>query len=215
MTITIWGRATSSNVQVAAWAAAELGLNFERIDAGHSFGRLDTPEYRALNPNGRVPTLLDGDLVLWESQAILRYLAARYGDGGFWPEDVAVRGELDMWAEWTRTTFQPHFNYQIFWQLVRVGAADRDEAAISRSAESLKPVVGILENRLAGRPGPYLSGESLAWADITVGHLLYRYYNVEFERAETPALDAYYHALTQRPAYAEHAMVSFEPLRVH
>ena len=216
MAITIWGRATSSNVQVVAWAAAELGLSFDRIDVGHAYGGLDTPDYLAMNPNGRVPTLKDGDLVLFESQAILRYLAARYGDERFWPADPAVRAELDVWAEWTRTTFQPHFNYQIFWQKVRVGAAERDEAEIARQAETLKPVVQIFEDRLTRAPGggPYLNGSDLCWADIVAGHLLYRYYTVEFSRAETPALDAYYRSLTARPAYADHAMVSYEPLRV-
>ncbi|MEM0945008.1 MAG: glutathione S-transferase N-terminal domain-containing protein, partial [Pseudomonadota bacterium] len=110
MTLTVWGRATSSNVQVVMWAVAELGLEARRIDVGHSYGGLDTEEYGALNPNRRVPTLQDGDLTLWESQAILRYLAARYGDGAFWPADPARRAGLDMWAEWIRTTFQPHFN---------------------------------------------------------------------------------------------------------
>lgn len=198
------------------WAAAELGLDVTRIDAGHTFGGLDTQEYRAMNPNGRVPTLRDGDLILFESQAILRYLAARYGDATFWPQDVEIRAELDMWCEWIRTTFQPHFNYQIFWQMVRVGAADRDEAAIAASIQSLKPVTGILDDRLAksSGTGSFLNGETLCWADIVVGHLLYRYYSLPIDRAETPCLDAYYAALTARPAFAEHAMVSYEPLRV-
>lgn len=212
MVLTVWGRATSSNVQVAMWAIAELGLEAKRIDVGHTYGGLDTPEYLAMNPNGRVPTLKDGDLVIYESQAILRYLAARYGDGGFWPGDVAVRAELDQWCEWIRSTFQPLFNYQIFWQKVRVGAADRDEAEIARQAELLKPVVQLLEDRLGD--GPFMNGDAICWADIVVGHLLYRYYTVEFDRAETPNLDAYYERLTQRPAFVEHAMVSYEPLRV-
>ena len=216
MGLTLWGRATSSNVQVAAWAMAELGLTFERIDVGHTYGGLDTPEYLAMNPNGRVPVLQDGDLTLWESQAILRYLAARYGDEALWPQDLATRGELDMWAEWIRTTFQPHFNYQIFWQMVRVGAAERDEAAIAQSIASLKPIVQLLEDRLTAAPGggPYLNGAELSWADITVGHLLYRYYTLEIDRAPTPALDRYYDALSARPAYRQHTMVSYEPLRV-
>ncbi|MEM7506426.1 MAG: glutathione S-transferase N-terminal domain-containing protein [Pseudomonadota bacterium] len=214
MALTIWGRATSSNVQVAMWAAAELGLEVDRIDCGHSYGGLDTPEYLAMNPNGVVPTLQDGDLTIWESQAILRYLAGRYGDEQFWPRDPAIRAELDMWCEWIRTTFQPNFNYKIFWQMVRVGAAERDEAAIAQAAEALKPIMAILESRLASRPGPYLNGAALCWADIVVGHLLYRYYNLDFSRADTPSLDAYYTALKARPAFVEHAMVSYEPLRV-
>ncbi|MBY8976580.1 glutathione S-transferase family protein [Rhodobacteraceae bacterium NNCM2] len=212
MALTVWGRATSSNVQVVMWAIGELGLAHERIDVGHSFGGTDTPEYLAMNPNGRVPTIRDGDLALYESQAILRYLAAKYGDAAFWPEDLAVRAELDQWGEWIRSTFQPHFNYQIFWQMVRVGAADRDEAEIARQAESLKPVIKLLDDRIGD--GPYMNGAEVCWADMVVGHLLYRYYTLDFAKGETPNLDAYYQRLTARPAYAEHVMVSYEPLRV-
>ncbi len=212
MALTIWGRATSSNVQVVMWAVGELGLAYERIDVGHNYGGTDTPEYRAMNPNGRVPTIRDGDVILYESQAILRYLAAKYGDEAFWPGDLAIRAELDQWCEWIRTTFQPLFNYQIFWQKVRVGAADRDEAEIARQAEQLKPLASLLDQRIG--EGPYMNGAALCWADMVVGHLLYRYYTVDFERAETPSLDAYYARLTAMPAYAEHVMVSYEPLRV-
>ncbi|MEM8793236.1 MAG: glutathione S-transferase family protein [Pseudomonadota bacterium] len=212
MAITVWGRATSSNVQVVMWAIGELGLEYVRHDVGHKFGGTDTPEYLAMNPNGKVPTIKDGDLVLYESQAILRYLAAKYGDAQFWPTDLATRAELDLWCEWIRTTFQPHFNYKIFWQMVRVGAAERDEAQIARDAESLKPVTAQLEKRIGA--GPFLNGEYLCWADIVVGHLLYRYYTIDFDKAATPNLDAYYQRLTERPAYAEHAMVSYELLRV-
>lgn len=212
MALTVWGRATSSNVQVVMWAIGELGLAHERIDLGHKFGGTDTPEYRAMNPNGRVPTIRDGDLVLYESQAILRYLAAKYGDANFWPDDVAVRAELDQWCEWIRTTFQPEFNYKIFWQKVRVGAADRDEAQISQDAEALKPLIQLLEDRIGQRA--FMNGQELCWADMVVGHLLYRYYTVDFDRADTPNLDAYYQRLTERPAFVEHAMVSYEPLRV-
>ncbi|MEM7237298.1 MAG: glutathione S-transferase family protein [Pseudomonadota bacterium] len=212
MALTVWGRATSSNVQVVMWAIGELGLAHERIDLGHKFGGTDTPEYRAMNPNGRVPTIRDGDLVLYESQAILRYIAAKYGDANFWPDDVAVRAELDQWCEWIRTTFQPEFNYKIFWQKVRVGAADRDEAQISQDAEALKPLIQLLEDRIGQRA--FMNGQELCWADMVVGHLLYRYYTVDFDRADTPNLDAYYQRLTERPAFVEHAMVSYEPLRV-
>ena len=137
--ITVHGRATSSNVQIVMWAIGELGLEHERRDVGHVYGGTDTPEYRAMNPNGLVPTIQDGDMVMWESSAILRYLAAQYGDGVFWPDDPTVRGPLDMWAEWMKTAFVPAFNLGVFWPLVRTPKADRDEAAIA--AERLEHVV--------------------------------------------------------------------------
>ncbi len=210
--ITIWGRNTSSNVQVAMWAIAELGLEFERIDWGGKFGGNDDPEYRAMNPNGLVPTIRDGDLVLWESPAILRYLGARYGGEGFWPTDPVERARLDMWAEWVKTSLCPPLIGQVFWQLVRTPAAQRSAAVIAEGAAKLKTLVPMVDARLG--EGPFLNGEHLSFADIMLGHTLYRYYTLEFERAATPNLDAYYARLRARPAYVEHAMVSYESLRV-
>lgn len=210
--ITVWGRATSSNVQIAMWALAELGLEAERIDLGGAFGGLDTPDYRAMNPNGRIPVLKDGELVLWESATILRYLGARYGSPAFWPADPGVRARLDMWAEWTKTTFAQAFNYGVFWQLVRTPSAERDMNQIAKNIEAVKPLARMLDTRIGA--GPFMAGDDLSFADVMVGHQLYRYYTLDIDRAETPHLDAYYARLTARPAFAEHAMVSYEPLRV-
>lgn len=206
--IEVWGRATSSNVQAVMWAVGELGLDFERHDLGHAYGGLDAPEYRAMNPNGLIPTMRDGDLVLWESAAIVRYLAGRYGGGTFWPADPARRAPLDMWAEWIKTTFGPAFNGRVFWPLIRGGpSADLDEAVAL-----VKALAGRLNARIGD--GPWLDGEAFTFADVMAGHLLYRYYTLDFDRAETPALDAYHARLQARPAFAEHVEVSFEPLRV-
>ncbi|MBK0398576.1 glutathione S-transferase family protein [Limibaculum sp. M0105] len=210
--ITVWGRATSSNVQIVMWALGELGLEANRIDVGGAYGGTDTAEYRALNPNGLVPTFRDDEVTLWESAAILRYLAARHGDEAFWPRDPVRRAALDMWAEWMKTTFIPAFNYGVFWPLVRVREAERDPAAIAATIEKVKPLAAMLDARIG--EGPYLGGEALSFADIMVGHQLYRYDTLEFDKAATPNLDAYYQRLTARPAYARHAMVSYEPLRV-
>src|SRR5262245_34169260 len=114
----IWGRTSSSNVQKAMWAVGELALAHERIDAGGDFGRLDTDEYARLNPNRRIPTLEDGRVVLWESNVIVRYLAAQYGAGGLWPTDPAVRGVADQWMDWQQTTLGPEMR-TVFWGLVR------------------------------------------------------------------------------------------------
>ncbi|WP_340108197.1 glutathione S-transferase family protein [Pikeienuella sp. HZG-20] len=209
--ITVFGRATSSNVQIVMWTLAELGLTAERLDYGHSYGGIDTPEFLAMNPNGLVPVLKDGDLTLWESAAILRYLAARYGDAAFWPRDPAARAPLDMWAEWCRTTLAPAFNYGVFFPLVRNPPSTRDQAKIDHAIETLKPVMRRLDARIGA--GPWMAGETFTFADVTVGNLLYRYQTVDFDKAETPAVDAYYARLVARPAYAEHVMVSYEPLR--
>lgn len=210
--ITIWGRATSSNVQTAMWAVAELGLEHERIDWGGAFGGNDDPSYREMNPNGLIPVMKDGDIILWESPVIVRYLGAKYGDDAFWPTDPGRRARLDMWAEWVKTSVSPEMIYKVFWQLVRTGAADRDMKVVASGTESLKRLMTILDARLA--EGDYLGGDVLSFADIIAGHVLYRYMTMDFDKAVTPNLDAYYERLTARPAYAEHVMVSYESLRV-
>ena len=209
--LTIWGRATSSNVQTAMWCVAELGLEHERIDWGGAFGGNDDPAFRAMNPNGLVPVMKDGDTVLWESPVIVRYLAAKYGDGDFWPADPGARAKLDMWAEWTKTSVAPEIIYKIFWQLVRTRAADRRMDVVEAGARTLATLMPRLDARLGD--GPWLNGEKLCFADIIIGHVLYRYKTLDFERAATPNLDAYYARLTERPAYAEHVMVSYDSLR--
>jgi glutathione S-transferase len=209
--ITVWGRASSSNVQVVMWAINELGLEHERIDWGGKFGGNDEPDYRAMNPNGLVPTIRDGDTVLWESQAILRYLGASYGGEGFWPQDPARRARLDMWSEWIKTSVVPTLVYSVFWQLIRTPKAERSQATIDEGAAKLKMLMQMVDARLGA--GPFLNGQHLSFADISLGGTLYRYNTLDFERAKTPNLDAYYARLRERPAYTEHVMVSYESLR--
>src|SRR5688500_16549546 len=130
MMIKVWGRATSVNVQAVMWALAELGIACERIDVGGAFGGLDTPEFRAMNPNGRIPVLRDGDAFLWESAAIVRYLGAQYGSASFWPADPLSRAKLDKWAEWMKTSFGPELLTGVFWPLVGTRPEQRDGQAI-------------------------------------------------------------------------------------
>lgn len=209
--LTIWGRNTSSNVQVAMWAVAELGLQYERRDWGGSFGGNDDPAYRAMNPNGLIPVLRDGDTVLWESPVILRYLGARYGDDAFWPSDPGERAQLDMWAEWTKTSLCPELIYKVFWQVVRTAPANRDLSVIEAGTSALKALMPRLDARLEGQA--FLGGDALCFADVMAGHILYRYMTLDFDRADTPNVDAYYERLMQRPAYREHVCVSYESLR--
>jgi glutathione S-transferase len=210
--ITVWGRATSGNVQMVMWTIGELGLEHERLDVGGKFGGNDTPEFKAMNPNGLVPVIRDGEgPFLWESAAIVRYLAATYGDEQFWPSSPSARVTVDQWAEWIKTTFGPALLTGLFWPLIGVPAEKRDHAAIAAATERMKPLARMLDARLA--EGDYLGGGDVCFADMIVGTLLYRYFTLPFERAETPHLRAYYDRLTQRSAYAEHAMVSYESLR--
>jgi glutathione S-transferase len=209
--ITVWGRHTSSNVQMVVWALNELGLEYERINAGGKYGRSDTEEYRRMNPNRLVPVLQDDGLTLWESAAIVRYLGAAYGAESFWPADPRKRAPLDMWAEWIKTSFGPALLTGIFWPLIGVPEAQRDVAAMAPAVERMKGLAAILDERLAG--GGYLGGNEPCFADIIVGTLLYRYFTLDFERAETPHIEAYYQRLAGRPAYAAHVMISYDSLR--
>ncbi len=207
----IHGRATSSNVQTVIWALAELGLDFKRLDIGGAFGGNDTAEYLAMNPTGLVPTLQDGGVTLFESCAITRYLAAQYGDEAFWPTDPATRAALDQWAEWAKGTFSRAIVYEVFWILVRTPKAQRNLDALAAGVANVGKMAGLLDGRLGG--DDYLGGDELSFADIVAGHALYRYYTLDFDRPETPNLDAYYERLTKRPAYAEHVMVDYSSLR--
>lgn len=209
--ITVWGRATSSNVQIVMWALAEIGLECRRIDAGGAFGGTDTPDYVRMNPNKLVPTIQDGNLTLWESAAIVRYLGAQYGNGHFWPADPVERAGIDQWAEWSKTTFGPTLLTGIFWPLIGVREKNRDPKALSAAVSRMQGLAKIVDARLAERP--YLGGEHLAFGDCIFGTLLYRYFTLDFERADTPHLRAYYDRLCGRPAYAEHAMISYDSLR--
>ncbi len=210
--IRIHGRATSSNVQPVMWLASELGLDVERLDVGGAFGGTDTPDYLAMNPMGKIPVMQDGDLTLFESQAIMRYLAAQYGQDALWPATPAARAMGDMWMEWAKTSVGPEFNYKVFWQLVRTPASARDAALVQSGVMACAHLMPIA-NRQIEQFG-WLAGEIISLADFTLGAQLYRYYTLDFEKPDTPALDEYYTRLTNRPAYAEHVMVSYEPLRV-
>lgn len=210
--LTIHGRATSSNVQAVMWLIGEMGLEHKRLDVGGAFGGTQTPEYLAMNPMGQVPVVQDGALSMFESQAILRYLAAQYQAHALWPEDPAARAPIDQWMEWSKVSIAPAVIYKVFWQMVRVSAAERDHARVAEGVTALKTLMAIADAQIA-RHG-WLAGPQMSLADVSFGTQLFRYYEVDFERAELPALRAYYDRLCARPAYAEHVMVSFEPLRV-
>ena len=211
--LTVWGRANSSNVQSVMWCIGELGLPYVRHDAGHRYGGNDTPEFLAMNPNGTVPVLRDGDSEpLWESAAILRYLASCYGKAPFWPAEGLARAHVDKWAEWSKINFGLNFTVPIFWQVVRTAPAVQNPAQIERAVALLHKNLAIAEAQLSRHA--FLAGDVFTLADVQFGHLLFRYFDIAIERQTLPALRRYYDALTTRHAYREHVMVSYEELRV-
>ncbi|RFB79530.1 glutathione S-transferase family protein [Methylovirgula sp. 4M-Z18] len=210
--LTIWGRKSSSNVQALMWCVGELQLAFERIDAGFTYGVIDTPEFRALNPNGTIPVLRDGDdPPLWETGAILRYLAGRYGSESFWPKNDKARATVDKWAEWSKINIAGNFTGPVFWRVVRMPAAQRNPAAIGAALETLDRFLDVAEQQLA--QNAHLAGPDFTLADIQFGHCLYRYFDIEIARKNRPHLQAYYASLASRPAFQEHVIVSYDELR--
>ncbi len=211
--LTIWGRKTSSNVQALMWCIGELGLPYDRIDAGHRYGGNDTPGFLAMNPNGTVPVLRDGDDgPLWETGAILRYLAGRYAAAPFWPADGSARAEIDKWAEWSKVNVAQGFTAPIFWKVVRTAPAQQDPVAIRQAVADFVKTLDIAEAQLTRHP--FLAGADFTLADIQFGHVLFRYFDIDITRPEHPALRRYYDGLTARPAFREHVMVSYAELRV-
>lgn len=194
------------------WCVGELELEYQRHDVGHRFGGLDSPEFGKLNPNRTIPVLQDGDnSPLWETGAVLRYLASRYGDDGFWPSDPVQRAEIDKWAEWAKINIAMGFTVPVFWQVARTAPALRDDARIAQAVSSLDCRLAIADAQLSQTE--YLAGPTLTLADIQLGHILFRYYDIDIRRAALPALRRYYEALTRRPAFQRHVMISYDELK--
>ncbi len=202
----VWGRRNSSNVIPVMWAIGEMGVAHVRHDVGGSFGGLDTPDYLAMNPNAKVPTITDDGLVLWESNAILRYLGARHGVRSLWPEDPKHRAHVDQWVDWHKTTAFPPFS-NLFWSIVRTEPALRDPAEIAALTRSTGECFRILDAWLATHT--FVAGDALTLADIPLGTAAYRYFNLEIERPDLPGMTAWYERLCERPAYKKHAMIRF------
>jgi glutathione S-transferase len=199
----IWGRRNSINVQKVLWCCAELGLPFERIDAGMAFGLVGTPEYRALNPNSRIPTIEDDGYVLWESNTIVRYLAAKHGLDSLCPSDLAARFDAERWMDWQLTTLdQPVLT--VFLALVRTVAEKRDPAALERAKVEAEQALAILDAHLAQRR--FVGGETFTMGDIPVGASIYRWLAMDLQRADHPHVQRWYERLTERPGFREHVM---------
>ncbi len=204
--LTIWGRRNSTNVQKVMWTVGELGLDHEHRNVGGSFGGTDTAEYRAMNPMGLVPTVRDGDIAIFESNAIVRYLAARYGVGTLWPEDPAERARADQWMEWAQTVIGPPIT-AVFWGIARTPEAKQDMEALKPAIDKLGRLLAIADERLG--EAAFLGGERLTFGDVPLGTTAYRYFTLPIERPSLPNLERWYEALTGREAYRTHVMIPF------
>ena len=203
--LTIWGRLNSHNVKKLAWLAQEIGLPHQRIDMGGPHGF--TSDYLALNPNRMVPAISveggpDDGLVMWESNAILRYLAARHAPE-LWPEDPTARARADRWMDW-----QFHFadaQREAFLQCVRVPPGQRDPGKIAASAAAAGAMMTILNDELGRQP--WLTGTTFGVADVPMGVYVHTFYTLDMERPDLPHLAAWYARLQDRPGYPDHVMI--------
>lgn len=200
----IWGRPNSINVQKVMWTVAELGLAHERYDVGGPFGGLDTPEFKALNPNGTIPVLKDGDVVLWESNAIVRYLLAKHSEGKMWPTDLVARAEADRWMDWQAASTIIDL-LAVFFGLIRTPEPERDMAKINQSLANLNRMMGVLDGHLADRT--WLSGDQMTMADIAVGALVYRWSEMPIDRPDLANVARYYAMLQERAPFRDHVMI--------
>ena len=204
----LWGRASSSNVKKVMWLADEMRLAYERIDAGGKFGVVDTPAYKKLNPNSRVPTIEDGDFVLWESNSVMRYLANKYGGEKFYPADPAVRAGVDRWLDWQLAMLNP-VEGPVFMGTIRTPPEKQDKAALAAGMEKLMKQWAIVEGWLETRP--YMAGNFFSLADIALAIFAHRLlYNPFITVPLLPNISAWHARLRPRPGFKAHVDVRLE-----
>jgi glutathione S-transferase len=201
--ITIWGRANSVNVQKVLWSLHELDLAFERVDAGMAFGKTREPEYLAMNPNGRVPTLVDGDFVLWESNSIMRYFVLAYRpQSALYPQAPKLRASVDRWLDWTLSTLQP-VERPVFWALVRTPVEERNMAAIQKDADAAAAQWHLVDAYLGA--SRFIASDAFTLADIALGAYARRWYGVEGITKPTFAhLDRWFAEISTRPGFVRY-----------
>ena len=199
----LWGRVNSINVQKVLWALEELKVPYERTDAGMAFGVVNEPFYKKMNPNSRVPTIDDDGFVLWESNAIVRYLASKHGAESLSPNDPKQRADSDRWMDWASSHVGPVIT-PVFWGLIRTPAEKRNVAQIETDAEKTGQQFQVLEQGLEGKD--YVAGKNFTMGDIVVGVNVYRWCALDVKRPKLPLVEAYYQRLQQRPAFQKNIM---------
>ena len=200
----IWGRATSSNVQKVLWCCGELGIPFERVDIGGPFGGNQDPKYLALNPNGLVPTVIDGDLVMWESNTICRYLCTTRNGESLYPRDPVARTYVERWMDWQLSVIGAPMG-ALLQGLIRSTPETRDAAAIEAGRRRAITAWEIVDDAVANQP--YLGGQSLSLAEIVMATHIYRWFNYAIERPDLRHLRAWYQRFCDRPGFKNHIVM--------
>jgi len=202
--LTIWGRNNSINVQKVLWCCEEIGITYKRIDAGGTFGVVETAQYRRLNPNGLVPTIEDDGFVLWESNTIVRYLAAAHATGSLFPQDIKMRAKADQWLDWSNTTFWPALR-PLFLGLIRTGSDKSDPQSLEDCRRKTAEALTIADDYL--KASAFLAGDSFTMGDIALGCGIWRWMGLPIARPELPNVERWFTALKQRPAYRKIVML--------
>ena len=208
--LTIFGRPDSYNVQKVLWFAEELELDFKHVNIGGPAGGLNTAEFLALNPNGLIPVIQDGDFAVWESNTIIRYLAAKYGQDEFWIESPAERSLVERWMDWELTKLQPGF-LGLFWHYYRTPENQRNNKRINHLLENCKSNIEILDSYLKNKK--FILGTKFSIGDISIGTCFYRYFNMGIQVNRPVNLDEWYKRLCERPCYKNIVMVAFDNLK--
>ena len=200
----IWGRKNSVNVQKVLWCCEEIGVEYERVDAGGDFGIVQTPQYSRLNPNALVPTIEDEGFVLWESHAIVRYLAAKNKARGLWPDDFKARAKTDQWMDWSSSTFWPALR-PLFMGLIRTPENERDPNSLEGHRRNTAAVLAIVDKHLESHV--FLAGTNFTVSDITLGCAIWRWMALPIERPLLPNVQRWFDSLARRPAYQKIVML--------
>ncbi len=199
----IWGRRNSMNVQKVLWAVDELELAHEQADAGLQYGVVGEDWFQSINPNRTVPVIEDAGFVVWESNAILRYLAAKYSLDDLMPSDLRQRTTADMWMDWQQATIMPWLG-PLFLGLIRTKPEERDQALLTSAAEAVEEALRVLDGHLYKYAN--VAGDRFTVADMPLGCVAYRWYALDVTHPELPNLRAWYERLCERPAFARHVM---------
>ena len=202
----IWGRKNANQVIQVLWTLAELEIDYQRHSIGTQDGDLETEEYKSLNPNSKIPTIRDNGFVMWESHAIIRYLARQYGLGTLYPDDPQKAAMSDQWMTWSTDSFMGTF-FPVFWQLVRTEESERDYKKITEMAKQSSEILQILEDHLV--KNNFVAGEQFTYGDIPLGVLIHKYFVLDIERPSLPGIEAWYERLSIREPFQEHAMQPF------
>ena len=208
--VELWGRKNSYNVLKVLWTLAELNIEYKHHDVGSNVGDLESPEFLALNPNGRIPVLVDKGSAIWESNTIVRYLCAVYGTNILWPDNPLRRSYADRWMDWELATLEPDFG-GLFWGFYRKPESKRDTAKIESSKSNCKRHFRMLDDHLANND--FLAGEAFSMGDIPAASYLYRYFEMGAGVEKPANVMAWYQRLSEREAYQQTIMTPFDELK--